>query len=151
MRDEQPQILVPLSGAAAAILRGVGRTLSDLGFSVLTEVSLATGRRVDVMGVNRQNRIIIVEIKSGPADFLSDRKWHEYLEFCDFFYFAVAEEFPRELLPDEPGLIIADRFGGVVIRPSPENPIPASRRRSVTLRFARKAADRLRRLEDPEG
>ena len=149
-QEDVTALPVPLSGAAAMIVRGVGRTLGHMGFSVLSEVRLATGRRVDVMGINRQNRIVVVEVKSGPADFLSDRKWREYLEFCDFFYFAVAADFPQVLLPAEPGLIVADRFGGAIIRPAPEIPIPASRRRSLTLRFARKAADRLRRVEDPE-
>jgi hypothetical protein len=135
---------------APVITRGASRALIDLGFSVLTEVRLATGRRVDVMGVNRQNRIVIVEVKSSPADFLSDRKWREYLEFCDLFYFAVATDFPRELLPPEPGLIVADHYGGVVLREAPEGSVPPSRRRAVTLRFARHAADRLRRLEDPQ-
>jgi len=135
---------------APAIVRGVGRILSDLGYSVIREVSLATGRRVDVMGVNRRNRIAIVEVKSGPADFLSDSKWQEYLEFCDLFYFAVAADFPRELLPAEPGLIVADRYGGVVLREAPESAVAPSRRRAITLRFALHAADRLRRLEDPE-
>jgi hypothetical protein len=135
---------------AAGITRGVARALIDRGYSVMTEVRLATGRRVDVMGVNRQNRIAVVEVKSGIIDFRTDRKWHEYLEFCDVFYFAVAADFPQDLLPQEPGLIVADRFGGVVLRESPENPIAPSRRRALTLRFALHAAERLRRLEDPE-
>ena len=135
---------------APVITRGVSRALIDLGYSVLTEVRLVTGRRVDVMGISRKNRIAIVEVKSGPADFLSDRKWQEYLEFCDLFYFAVAPDFPRELLPPEPGLIVADRYGGVVLREAPEMAMAPSRRRAVTLRFALHAADRLQRLEDSE-
>jgi hypothetical protein len=154
MREDslpQPAIEMLLGrDRAPVITRGASRALIDLGYSVLTEVRLATGRRVDVMGVNRQNRIVIVEVKSGPADFLSDRKWQEYLEFCDLFYFAVAADFPRDLLPAEPGLIVADRYGGVVLREAPEGTVAPSRRRAVTLRFARHAADRLRRLEDPE-
>jgi hypothetical protein len=148
----EPQADDILSGRerAPAITRGVSRALIDLGYSVLTEVRLVTGRRVDVMGVNRKNRIAIVEVKSSPADFLSDRKWQEYLEFCDLFYFAVAADFPRALLPAEPGLIIADRFGGVVLREAPETAMAPSRRRAVTLRFARNAADRLQRQEDSE-
>jgi hypothetical protein len=142
--DRQPGEPAPL------ITRGVCRSLIDLGYSVLTEVRLVTGRRVDVMGINAKNRIAIVEVKSGPADYLSDRKWREYLEFCDLFYFAVAADFPRELLPLEPGLIVADRYGGVVLRAAPEAAVAPSRRRAVTVRFALHAADRLRRLEDPE-
>jgi hypothetical protein len=142
--------LLPAKDRAPAITRGVSRVLVNLGYSMLTEVRLVTGRRVDVMGINRGNRIAIVEVKSSPVDFLSDRKWQEYLEFCDLFYFAVAADFPRDLLPSEPGLIVADRFGGVVLREAPEIPMLPARRRAVTLRFALHAADRLLRLEDPE-
>ncbi|MCW5752177.1 MAG: MmcB family DNA repair protein [Alphaproteobacteria bacterium] len=131
------------NGIAADLARGVSRYLMDAGFSVLTELPLRNWRRVDVIGIDRRNRVCIVEIKSGPQDFLSDRKWHEYLDYCDLFYFAVAAGFPREILPPEPGLILADRYGGAVIRDAPENRIAAHVRKEVTLRFARKAADRL--------
>lgn len=128
---------------AADLARGVGRYLMDAGFSVLTELSLRNWRRVDVIGIDRRNRVCIVEIKSSVQDFLSDQKWHEYLSYCDLFYFGVAAGFPREILPEGPGLILADRYGGAVIREAPENRIAAHVRKEVTLRFARKAADRL--------
>ena len=95
------------------------------------------------MGINNKGRIIIVEIKNGPADYHSDTKWQEYLEFCDDFYFAVDRDFPLELLPDDVGLIIADEYEGEIIRPSPDYKLNAARRRNVTLRFARIAARRL--------
>src|SRR3546814_16590031 len=58
-------------------------------------------------------RITLVEVKSGIPDFRADGKWHEYLEFCDAFYFAVAPAFPLDLLPDAAtcGLIVADPIG----------------------------------------
>jgi len=135
---------------AAGLTRGVCRLLGELGFSVLTELPLRTWRRVDVMGIDRRNRIMIVEVKSGPADFLSDSKWPEYLEYCDLFYFAVGVDFPRALLPPEPGVILADRYGASIERDAIEKRISAHVRKEVTLRFARKSADRLRRLLDPQ-
>lgn len=138
------EALVAARGEAAAhIARGVSRYLMDAGFSVLSELSLRNWRRVDLIGIDARNRITIVEIKSGAQDFLSDQKWPEYLEYCDQFYFAVAADFPQQLLPPEPGLIVADKFGGILARPAPENRISAHVRKDVTLRFARKAADRL--------
>ena len=144
--SEHPAIFGHPAGLAAELARGVARMLAERGISTLTEMSLRSGRRVDVMGLGRDGRVTVVEIKSSIADFRADRKWPEYLDYCDFFYFAVPEDFPTEILPAEPGLIVADRFDGVVLRPAPEQPMHASRRRNVTLRFARAAADRLLRI-----
>ncbi|HSZ11929.1 MAG TPA: MmcB family DNA repair protein, partial [Rhizomicrobium sp.] len=48
-----------------------------------------------------------------------------------------------EFVPTAPGLIVADRYGGAIVRPSPVAAIHAGRRKAVTLRFARVAAERL--------
>ena len=79
-------------------------------------------------------------MKSSIEDYRCDRKWGEYAPFCDQFYFAVAPEFPREILPEEPGLIVADGFGGAILRPSPVTPLAGARRKALTLGFARLAA-----------
>ena len=128
---------------AAEIARGVLRLLHDYGFAGVTELTLANGRRADVAAIGPGGEITIVEIKSSVADFRSDQKWPEYRPFCDRFYFAVMKDFPIEVLPSEVGLIIADRFGGAIIREAPEEPAHGSRRRAVLLRFARTAAQRL--------
>jgi len=46
-------------------------------------------------------------------------------------------------VPPGTGLIVADRYGGAIVRPSPVSVLHASRRKSVTLSFAKVAADRL--------
>ena len=46
-------------------------------------------------------------------------------------------------------MIVADPFGGSILREAPEAPLAAGRRRALTLRFARIAASRLARLVDP--
>ncbi|MBT5414524.1 MAG: MmcB family DNA repair protein [Rhodospirillaceae bacterium] len=134
---------------AAVLARGVCRAFGEAGFSCLTEFRLANGRRADVMAMDRRGRFAIVEIKSSEADFRSDAKWPDYLDFCDLFYFAVAEDFPRELLPEDHGLMIADAYGAAVLRPSPEAPLHAGRRKAVMLRFAHGAARQVRQLVDP--
>jgi hypothetical protein len=131
------------------LARGVGRALAQRGYASLTEVSLANGRRADVMGLGRAGEIVIVEVKSSLQDFRGDAKWPEYREFCDRFYFAVAEQFPREAIPADCGLIVADGFGAAVLREAPLMPVAAARRRAVMLRFALLGSDRLRRLLDP--
>lgn len=127
----------------ADIGRGVVRLLTDLGIAALPELPLANGRRVDVIGLGRDGGIHVVEIKSSRADFLTDRKWPEYLEFAERFYFAVAVDFPLDLLPEDEGLILADRYGAELVRPARHRPLAAARRKAVTLRFARLAAQRL--------
>ena len=134
---------------AALLARGVGRALAQLGYAGLLEVPLANGRRADFMAVGRGGEIAIAEIKSSLADFRADGKWPDYWAFCDRLYFAVAADFPRDLLPAECGLIVADAFGAAVLRESPVRPLAAARRRAVTLRFALLGAQRLRRVLDP--
>jgi hypothetical protein len=131
------------------LARGIGRALAQRGYASLTEVSLANGRRADVMGLGRGGELVIVEVKSSLQDFRSDVKWPEYREFCDRFYFAVPENFPREAIPEDCGLIVADGFGGAVLREAPVLALPAARRKAVTLRFALLGSERLRRLIDP--
>lgn len=128
---------------ACDLARGVLRTLSARGYAGVMEMTLANGRRADVLAVGPKGEVEIVEIKSSVADFRSDCKWHEYAPFCDRFYFAVAQGFPAEMIPDHCGLIIADGFGGAVIREPETQALPAARRKAVTLRFGRLAALRL--------
>jgi hypothetical protein len=132
---------------ATDIARGVARLLLDMGYSPLCELTLNTGRRVDVVGLDDAGRLVFVEIKSCIADFRADGKWPEYLDYCDEFYFAVLPDFPTEVLPGDVGLILADRYGGAIVRAATEAPAHASRRRAVLLRYARTAAARLRRDE----
>ena len=134
---------------AAALARGVSRTLRAHGGATLTEFTLRTGRRVDVIAVDDQGQVTIVEIKTSTADFRSDGKWLEYLDFCDHFYFAVPEDFPRDLLPDDCGIMVADAYEALILVPSEARPVNASRRRALILRFARAAAQRLNAFTDP--
>ena len=124
------------------VTRGAAKLLHAMGYAPLAEVGLPHGRRADLMAVGPKGDIVIVEVKSGQEDYLTDRKWGEYLPYCDAFYFAVAPEFPRHILPDEPGLIVADGFGGAVLRPPPSTPLAPARRKALTLAFARLAAFR---------
>ena len=131
------------------LARGVCRALLQHGCSVLTEVTLANGRRADVMALAGDGEIAIVEVKSSIEDFRADRKWIEYREFCDALYFAVPDGFPTELIPLECGLIGADAFTAEILRPAPVLRLAPARRKAMTLRFAQLAAQRLQRLTDP--
>lgn len=128
-----------------SVTRGAARLMLDMGYAPLLEVCLPNGRRADVMAIGPKGDIVICEVKSGVDDYRVDRKWHEYAPFCDAFYFAVAPEFPLEVLPDEPGLIVADGFGGAVVRDGPVAPLAPARRKALTLAFARLGAMRTMR------
>ncbi|KQS57599.1 hypothetical protein ASG17_02470 [Brevundimonas sp. Leaf363] len=130
-----------------SVTRGAARLLADMGYAPLLEVCLPNGRRADVMALGRKGDIVICEVKSGVDDFRVDQKWPEYAPFCDAFFFAVSPEFPQDVLPQEPGLICADAFGGAVIREAPVLPLAPARRKALTLAFARLGA--MRTLRDP--
>ncbi len=127
------------------VTRGVCRMLNELGYETLREFRVGSKRRVDVIGLNADGEFIIVEVKSTAADFRSDRKWREYLVFCEKFYFAVPENFPQSMLPEECGVVVADGFGGVVLRQSTIGSMNGNRKRSQLVRFAMTAGNRLRR------
>jgi hypothetical protein len=143
MADDEPHSRPEIT---AALARGVNRVLWDYGLPSLLEVPLANGRRADLMGLTAAGEIWIVETKSCLEDFAVDQKWPEYRDYCDRFFFAVTEEFPREVIPEDAGLIVADGFGGAILRDSPVRPLVGARRKAVTLLFARLAAVRLSNL-----
>jgi hypothetical protein len=126
----------------AEVTRGAARLLIGLGYAPLAEVTLPNGRRADLMALGPKGEIAIVEVKSSLEDYRVDRKWGEYAPYCDRFYFAVAPDFPRRSLPEGPGLIIADGFGGAILTDSPIAPLAPARRKALTLAFARLAAMR---------
>jgi hypothetical protein len=128
---------------AADVARGVSRLLMQEGFSPILEFTLANGRRLDVAALGGDGTVAGVEIKVAIPDLKGDLKWPEYLDFCELFYFAIPPDFPDEHVPAGTGLIVADRYGGAIVRPSPVAQLHASRRKAVTLRFAKVAAERL--------
>ena len=137
------------SPIAAELQRGVCRALRALGLSVVTELSLANGRRADVVALSSGGDVLIVEIKSCLLDYQTDGKWQDYLAFCDRLYFAVNADFPSEMIPVQAGLILADRFGAELVREPSEERLSAARRKAMMLNFARAAALRLQLHLDP--
>ena len=145
-----PSAALTRANAAGLIARGLTRSFAAHGLVSLPEFTLRSGRRADLVCLDAKSRITIVEIKSSIEDFRTDQKWPDYLEFCDYFYFAVPESFPQELIPGDQGLMVADGYGATVIRESAELSLNAARRRAVVLQFAQAAAQRLQLLADPD-
>lgn len=138
------------SETALMIQRGVARLMRASGFAVLPEFTLATGRRADIIGIGTGGEIWIIEIKSSPADFNADNKWPEYRDYCDRLYFAIPTTMDPDMMPSGAGLIVADPWGADILRHAEAVGLHASRRKAVTLAFARAAAFRLHGLYDPQ-
>ena len=138
------------SAVARAVARGTRRLLRLHGYSTVTELTLADGRRADIVGLSPDGTITIVEVKSSVADFRGDSKWRFYHGFCDRLLFAIPNEVPSAIMPPEAGLIIADAYGAEVVREAVERRLPPATRRAMFIRFGQAAADRLHRFIDPE-
>lgn len=139
------------SDRAMIVRRGVGALLDDMGFAHVPELPLPNGRRADVMAIGRDGAIWIIEIKSSRADLLADHKWPDYRDFCDRFFFAALADVPQALFPADCGFICADPYGAELLAEAPAHPLAAARRKAVTLRFARFAAERLAMAERDVG
>lgn len=134
-----------------AVCRGAGRHLRARGYAIVREMTFANGRRGDIVALSPAGELLVIEVKSGIEDYRVDGKWPDYRDYCDGFLFAVAPEFPREILPDDVGLIVADAWGGEMLRDAPRHPLSGARRKALTIAFARLAAGRLARSDDPDG
>ena len=139
------------SETALAIARGTARLLHAHGFSVVSELPLPSGRRADLVALDAAGTVWIVEIKSSVADFRADQKWQDYRMHCDRLFFAFTQDLPCEIFPQDTGLIIADAYGAHLHCEAPEQRLPAATRKSMTVRFAMAAAQRINRLVDPQG
>src|ERR1700748_1529843 len=133
------------SSTAADVARGVSRLLLEEGYSPILEFTLPNGRRLDVAAIGPGGEIPGVEIKVALADLKGDNKWPDYLDYCDLFYFAIPPDFPDEHVPQQTGLIVADRYGGSIVKEAQAQALHASRRKAVTISFARCGAERLSR------
>lgn len=136
---------------AAAIRRAAALLCVRLGWSPVHEVPLPNHRRADILALRADGGFACIEVKSGLRDFQTDGKWPEYRAYADALYFAVDDDFPHDLLPQDTGLIIACGREAEVVREAPAHPLASSRRRALLHRFATLAARRLAAREDPEG
>ncbi len=131
------------------LARGVCRHLLTHGFVSVEELVPAPGLRVDVMGLGPKGEVWIIECKSSRTDFITDRKWHNYLEWADRFFWAVDAAFPVDLLPEGTGLMVADGYDAEILRMGPQQPLAGARRKVMLTKFARHAALRLQGYRDP--
>ena len=145
-----PSEATPSPKPGQLLARGVCRHLDSHDFVTVEELAPVSGLRVDVMAIGPRGEIWIIECKSSRIDFQSDQKWQGYLEWCDRYFWAVDEDFPTELLPEDTGLMIADAYDAEILRMGPEDKLAPARRKVMMMKFARHAARRWHGARDPD-
>lgn len=135
------------SDKAMLVRRGVQLLMIDHGHAVLPELSLANGRRADLVVMTKKGAVWIIEIKSSIDDLRVDKKWPDYRDYCDRLYFATHPDVPQDIFPIDAGFILSDGYGAEILEEAPEHKLSAATRKALTLRFARSAAFRLTTLE----
>lgn len=131
------------SDRAMLVRRGVQRLLVQMGAHAMPELSLATGRRADLVALTARGEIWIIEIKSSVEDFRVDHKWPDYRLHSDRFFFATHPGVPAEIFPPECGFILSDGYGAEILREAPEHRLTPATRKALMLRIARAGAARL--------
>lgn len=69
------------------------------------------GYFADVIEIDRNNKVIIYEIKSCLQDFRRDKKWQNYLQYCDLFYFVAPFEVIQKIKDELPKNVGLYNFG----------------------------------------
>lgn len=131
------------SDRALMIRRGLQRLFLEMQAVMLPELTLASGRRADLLVMTPKGDFWIIEIKSSVEDLRTDSKWPDYRDWCDRLYFATHPEVPMEIFPAEAGFILSDGHGAEILRDAPEHRLAGARRKAVMSRFARTGAHRL--------
>ena len=119
-----------LPDRTARIRRATARLCALLDWVPLHEVSLANGRRADILALRPDGGFVCIEIKSGARDFQLDQKWPHYRDFADTLYFAVDADFPQNLLPGDVGIIVAEDGEAALLRDGVDHTLAPTRRRA---------------------
>lgn len=106
------------------IKEALAQYCADYGLLGVNEAS-TPARRFDFWWMKpsqRKQDTVGVEIKVSRGDFLADKKWREYLPYCEKFYFACPKGLiqAHELGPGI-GLIWVNEHGGMSIQRGAKN------------------------------
>ncbi|QBQ74630.1 hypothetical protein BcepSauron_250 [Burkholderia phage BcepSauron] len=128
-------------------------------YAVSAEVGLNKGGslRADVLAVHMKNEIVMVEVKSCLADFRNDRKWPQYLKYCNRLFFAVGAATYEKIkadIPPEVGVFVIrsylnkkysyKRTAIRMVRSAKHREIDPSIMANVAIRMAYRGADMTR-------
>ena len=127
---------------AAEILRGVSRFLAERGECSLAEFTLKSGRRVDLIALDRKGIVTVVEIKSSVADYRSDKSGMNTSSIATVFFSRLPPIFLLRCCQNR-----VASFSPTVLALCPSRAarghVQCARRKALMLRFARTSAARL--------
>ena len=131
------------------IMQETLRFLSNKGYKTITEFALPNKKRVDIIALNCKKEILIIEVKSKINDFKNDKKWKKYLNYCNYFYFAL-NKYPKNLkIYENVGIIEINNKKNEIKKRASYVKMPEKKRNNIIFSFALSAASKFHRLIDP--
>ena len=131
------------------ILRNTMRFLSNKGYKMITEFALPNKKRVDLIGINREKKVIIIEVKSNFMSIKKDKKWENYLNYCNLFYFALSEVPEKFKFKKKIGFIKSTRLETKIVKDCEYIKMKKLKKNKIIFNFAASAAYKFHRLVDP--
>ena len=125
------------------------RFLSAKGYRVLSEFALPNKKRVDIIGINLKKEIVIVEVKSNKNGIKLDKKWKNYLNYCNYFFFASSEKINFNF--SENIGVIQNNSNKIKITKEPKyKKLPENKKNKLIFTISLSAISKFHRLIDPE-
>ena len=132
------------------ILQKTMRFLSLKGYKVLSEFALPNKKRVDIIALNLKKEIIIVEVKSNKNGVRLDKKWKNYLNYCNYFYFACNDKLKNFNFSKNIG-VIQKKFNAIkIIKKSKYKKLSQKKKNTLIFKIALSATSKFYRLINPE-
>ncbi len=123
------------------------------GYSCSFELGLNSWGKLrgDVVAINLKGTLIIAEIKSSRADFMTDSKWINYLPYCNGLVFvflpevfdSIKEEFIAAAKPLGVGALVLDKKTGYLrsVMPTKTKLMKKKTKKLLTIRMAWRNGD----------
>ena len=124
--------------------------LSLKGYKVLSEFALPNKKRVDIIAINSEKEIIIVEVKSNKNGIKNDKKWKNYLNYCNYFYFACNGKLKDLNFYKNIGIIQNTASNIKIIKKSKYKKLSENKKNKLIFKIALSATSKFHRLIDPE-
>lgn len=132
------------------ILQNTMRFLSTKGYRVLSEFALPNKKRVDIIGINLKKEIVIVEVKSNKSEIKLDKKWKNYLNYCNYFYFACSDKLKNFNFSEDIGIIRNNYNKIKITKESKYKKLPENKKNKLIFKITLSAISKFHRLIDPE-
>ncbi|PPR34459.1 MAG: hypothetical protein CFH26_00446 [Alphaproteobacteria bacterium MarineAlpha6_Bin4] len=132
------------------ILQKTMRFLTLKGYKVLSEFALPNKKRVDIIALSEKKKIIIVEVKSNKKDIKTDKKWKNYLKYCNYFYFSCNDNLKDLNFSENVGIIKNNSKGTKIVKSPKYKKLSKNTKDLLIFKIALSASSKFHRLVDPE-